>query len=128
MLTKRRSIGDYGEKSAEQYLQKKKYKILRTNAFFLKKEVDIIAENREFLVFAEVKTRTLNADGELPYGRPATAVDRAKRQNLITAARMYLAAHKTEKKLRFDVIEVYLPPEGNRTPPHIIHMEDAFRA
>ncbi len=127
MLTKKRAIGDIGESSAAKYLRKNKYKILETNAFFLKKEVDIIAEDREHILFVEVKTRTVSPDGTLLYGRPATAVDRAKRENLIAAARMYLATHKTEKKLRFDVIEVYLFPDG-KTPPRILHMMDAFRA
>ncbi len=128
MKNEKREIGDLGERAAAKYLRKNRYRILFKNAFFGKKEVDIIAENREFLVFAEVKTRTLSADGTLPYGRPVLAVDREKRTNLIAAARMYLAAHPTKKKLRFDVLEVYLPSEGEKSPPTVIHLPDAFRA
>lgn len=128
MKTQKRQTGDIGERAAAKYLRKNKYKILATNAFFGKKEVDIIAENREYIVFAEVKTRTLSLDGTLPYGRPASAVDHDKQSNLIAAARMYLATHPLKKRLRFDVLEVYLPMNDPHAPPTVIHMPDAFRA
>lgn len=128
MKTEKREIGDRGEAAAAKYLRKIKCKVLAKNAFFGKKEVDIIAEDREHIIFAEVKTRTRSEDGALPYGRPILAVNREKQQNLIAAARMYLAAHPSNKRLRFDVLEVYLSEGDPKAPPTVVHIPDAFRA
>ena len=53
-----KTIGNQGEKLAQEYLLKKGYKILETNKRFSRYcEIDIIAQDKETLVFCEVKTR-----------------------------------------------------------------------
>jgi len=47
-----------GEDQAVKHLTHAGYKILRRNWRSGKLEIDIIAENKDFIVFAEVKTRS----------------------------------------------------------------------
>ena len=129
--TKRR--GDFGETATAKYLAKKGYRILARNLHLSHYEIDIVAENREFLVFIEVKSRTvpyLTESGESPYAiTPAMAVTKEKQRNLVSAARMYLGKYPTDKQPRFDVIEVYLQENGNSFRVlKIHHIENAFGA
>ena len=52
--------GKFGEDKAAEYLRKKGYGIIRRNFSCRFGEIDIIAENAGFLVFAEVKLRKNN--------------------------------------------------------------------
>jgi putative endonuclease len=63
-------------------------------------EIDLIAEERGMLVFAEVRMRT--GPG---FGGAGESVTAAKRQRLIAAARLYLA-RRPEGLCRFDVFLV----------------------
>ena len=58
MLLSKKSIGDFGEKKAAQYLRLRGYRILERNWRSGKYEIDIIAATVKDLVFVEVKTRT----------------------------------------------------------------------
>ena len=123
----RADVGRTGETLACKYLQKKGYKILEKNKRESHKETDIIAQNKEYIVFVEVKTRSVNADLYSNYGTPASAVDKRKQSNLIFAARSYLASHSTDKQPRMDVIEVYLDKESGKLL-EINHIENAYFA
>ena len=90
-------LGRFGEKAAATFLKKKGYRILETNFRAGKNEIDIIASRKKEIVFVEVKTRTLSALGDLPYGAPLEAVEEdirscglfhVKAQNIIDASRM----------------------------------------
>lgn len=127
MKTQKRLLGDYGERAAAKYLKKNKYRIKHRNYEIGRLEIDIIAENKDHLVFAEVKTRTFDENNVARFGSPVMAVDRKKQANLIAAASAYIARFPTEKCIRFDVIEVYTS-DGER--PRILsvhHLPDAFR-
>ena len=63
-------------------------------------EIDLIAEERGMLVFAEVRMRT--GPG---FGGAAESVTAAKRARLLAAARLYLA-RRAETWCRFDVFLV----------------------
>ena len=120
-------IGDLGERVAVKLLKKKKYKILERNLHEGKCELDIIAANREFLVFAEVKTRSVESLGDIQFmHRAADAVDKDKRSRTILAARRYLSKNPTDKQPRFDVIEVYLQKGNEKKLLEINHIENAF--
>ena len=125
--SKTRAIGDYGESEATKFLKKHKYKILHKNYLANGKEIDIIAENKDFLIFCEVKTRITDISTIEKYGRPRDAVNREKQLHIISAARAYLAKNKIEKRVRFDVIEVYLERTDKNPIYEIKHLEDAFR-
>lgn len=119
------SIGRYGETIACKYLQEQKFKILEKNYYSSHNEIDIIAENNQYIIFVEVKTRSCNSADDLFYGTPASAVTYSKQKRTLAAAQSYLLEHSTRKTPRLDVIEVYLRKEDN-TPMKINHIEDAF--
>ena len=127
MKTLRRLLGDRGERSAAKYLRKNKYKILHKNYIIGRLEVDIIAENADYLVFAEVKTRTFHEGREERFGSPKMAVDHKKQANLFAAAAAYIARFPTDKQIRFDVIEVYTSSDDGQRILSVEHIPDAFR-
>ena len=127
MTTK--EIGDFGENLAVRFLKKRHYKVLNRNLHFSHNELDIVALDKKqgFIVFVEVKTRSVERDLYSPFGRPADAVTRSKQKRTVDAARGFLHANPKMNKYqpRFDVIEVYLDKE-NRALLEINHIENAF--
>ena len=114
--------GAWGEAVAAKYLQKKRYKIIATNYRCRFGEIDLIAENRKYLVFVEVKLRKADA-----FAAAREYVDRRKQDRIRMTASMFLAEFPSELQPRFDVIEIYAP-EGTATQyPQINHLEDAFQ-
>ena len=83
--TKNRKVGDFGELAAEKLLKRKKFKIIHRNYVAAGHEIDIIAENKDTLIFVEVKTRNISEDDRFPT-RPAAAVTREKRLAIVKAA------------------------------------------
>lgn len=122
-----RRVGDFGENAATKYLSKNGYKILERNYVARGKEIDIIAQNKEFIVFCEVKSRKTNENFIKKYGRPRDAVNKEKQLHISSAARYYLSKNKITKRIRFDVIEVYLENQKENKIKDIIHTKDAFR-
>ena len=122
-----KEIGDIGEKFARKLLKKKKFKIRGTNLHFGKNELDIVAESKEILVFAEVKTRSVSDVSKISFEiSAAAAVDKDKIARTITAARLYLSENPTQKQIRFDVIEVYLDKNDAGKILNVNHIENAF--
>ncbi len=130
--TQKQLVGRLGEDLAADLLIKDGYTIVARNVHMGRNEIDIIAEDRDFLVFVEVKTRSCLYPESGDYGIPATAVDSAKRTNTVKAARDYLYSHHTEKQPRIDVIEVYLHAGGEASlspkPIKLNHIRNAFDA
>lgn len=114
-------FGQWGEKKAAAFLQQNGYRILARNYRVRTGELDLVAENEAFLVFAEVKTRK-----SARFAAAREAVTYAKQQRLRTAAEAWLAAFPTAKQPRFDVIEVYAPYGVASTRIQINHIENAF--
>ena len=112
----KREIGSGFEQLAAAYLAEKGYQILCMNFRHRRGEIDIIAQDGEYLVFCEVKYRT-NTES----GHPLEAVDRRKQSRIIGAARYYLYKnhYPEDTPCRFDVIGF--------TNGHAEHLEDAFR-
>ena len=126
VLTERRVTGNFGEGEAAKLLKKKGYKILAKNHVEGDGEIDIIAADSEFTVFVEVKTRKYGVDNPVK-PRAAASVTPEKQRRIIKAAKTYLAYNPTDKKVRFDVIEVYYDTEGaKRCVREINHLESAF--
>ena len=123
ILTERRITGNIGEDAACRYLRKNKYKILKRNYVSGGHEIDIIAENREFICFVEVKTRTVGRE-DTRESRPAASVNKEKQQAIITAARGFAASLNGEKPMRFDIAEVFLNPK--KEVERICYIEGAF--
>ena len=99
-------LGTRGEDEAVNFLIKNGYKIKERNWRFAKAEIDIIAENDEWLVMVEVKTRSNDA-----FGSPEEFVSKAKQKHLIRAANRYLELFPTDKDTRFDIISIVIEPK-----------------
>ena len=113
-------LGGVGEKQAVKYLKKQKYKILEKNYTTPIGEIDVIAKDKETLVFIEVKTRT-----NVRYGEPIESVTPFKQGHIIRVAEYYMKVNKIdfdETPCRFDVIEV----KNDNGKNEINHVEDAF--
>lgn len=114
--------GAWGEALAAEYLRHKHYQIVAAGYRCRFGEIDLIAADRKFLIFAEVKLRKSSA-----FAQAREFVDLKKQNRIRTTASMYLSQNPTKLQPRFDVIEIYAP-EGTATlHPQIIHLEDAFQ-
>lgn len=102
-----KEIGQLGEELACQYLLKNNYAIIEKNKRFSKFcEIDIIAKDRETLVFIEVKTRNSEFCGS-----PLEAITKSKYNHIKTGLFTYLQESKVKyKKFRIDAISVVLNP------------------
>lgn len=87
-------------------------------------EIDIIAEDEKYVVFAEIKMRTRGY--EKIYGRPANAIGSTKKACIIHAAERYLRDNPTSKMPRLDVIEIYLEENNGFFHTEIKHYPNAF--
>lgn len=114
--------GAWGEALAAEYLRKKRYKVIAAGYQCRFGEIDLIVQDKKFLVFVEVKLRK-----SAGFAMAREYVDRRKQDRLRVTASMYLSQNPTKLQPRFDVIEIYAP-EGTQTRrPEIYHMEDAFQ-
>ena len=114
-------IGAWGESLAAEYLAKKHYKIVAANFSCRFGEIDLIAENKHFLIFVEVKLRK-----SASFAQAKEFVDFYKQGRIRTTAELYLSEHPTKLQPRFDVIEIYAPEGMQTKKPVIHHLEDAF--
>ena len=123
---KNRTVGFDGEKAAKEFLKENNYKIVEQNFRTRFGEIDIIAKDGNYIVFVEVKTRSVEKDLYSYFGSPASAVDGKKQFRTIQAARQYLLCHPNiQKQPRFDVIEVYLDRYNGNTI-NVNHIINAF--
>lgn len=108
MKLKNKEVGAHGESIAQEYLTKKGYKIIETNKRFSRFcEIDIIAMDKDTLVFVEVKTRSSNFCGS-----GFEAITKSKYENIKTGLFTYLNESKNKyKKFRIDAISITLKPE-----------------
>lgn len=111
--------GDLGEQFVERYLDKNGYRILSRNFKSNYGEIDIIFEDKNEIVFGEIKTRN-----GIKYGYPAESVTNFKRKHIFNTSKYYLYINKLfNSNIRYDVIEVYLQ---NNKPPIINHIKSVF--
>ena len=108
--------GRRGEELAREYLEHRGYRLVAQNYRYRRNEVDLIMQDRETLVFVEVKLRKNAA-----YGHPETFVEEAQAGRITKAAEQYLHETDWEGNIRFDVIAITLQPQLS-----IEQFEDAF--
>lgn len=94
-------IGRIGEEMVAKFLRSRGYIIFARNHHEKYGEIDIVAENRDIMLFVEVKTR--KADSIM---NPADAVDYEKQHKLINTARVFLKKAHYFGAIRFDIAEV----------------------
>ena len=102
-------VGKAGEDFVVQFLKSKGYIILKRNWRDSRYgELDIVAENKQFIIFVEVKTRQKNA-----LVRGIEAVDFAKQQRTKNAANSFMRKLRTNLPPRIDVAEVIVKSEND---------------
>ena len=99
----KRSVGGGFEKDAAAFLQEMGYEILEMNYRCRQGEIDIVAREGRYLVFAEVKYRS-----GLREGSPFEAVGPAKQKKISRTALYYLTHNRLSEgtPVRFDVIGI----------------------
>lgn len=119
MTEARLTLGAWGEERAAEYLRKQGMKIVVRNFRTPVGEIDIIASDKKFLVFVEVKTRR-----SIAFGTPQEAVGQRKQRQIIRTAQWYLQNNKNGKlQPRFDVVAILCQSDGTAL---ITHLPDAF--
>lgn len=114
--------GAWGEALAAEYLRKKHYKLVAQGYRCRFGEIDLVVQDRKYLVFVEVKLRKSS-----DFAAAREYVDRHKQDRIRVTASMFLSQNPTKLQPRFDVIEIYAPEGENTGNPVIAHMEDAFQ-
>jgi putative endonuclease len=117
MSSEHLELGKRGEDIACRYLKDKGYKIRERNWKLGRNEIDLIAQDGEFIVIVEVKTRTSNIVAE-----PETSVTREKQRILVRAANAYIRYFRLSREVRFDIVAILLDGEKEI----VKHIPDAF--
>lgn len=119
-----RGFGSIGEDIAADYLVKNGFTLLDRNYRSGRYgEIDIIAIEREYICFIEVKTRTCSL-----FGTPIEAVGYEKRQKIKALAWMYIKQKNLGvRNMRFDIVEVTGSRKNEEFTLHNINLvRDAF--
>ena len=118
MKNRRQKFGEQGEALAVKRLKKAGYKIIETNYRTRLGEIDVIAKDKDTLVFVEVKTRT-----SFHYGSPKLAITPKKQKKISMAALYYLkTTGQSSARARFDVVTII----SNRDAPQVEIIKNAF--
>ena len=122
MKRNNRAVGTEYEKLAGDYLIKQGYAVLDYNYRCFFGEIDIIALDKNTLVFCEVKYR-----GSTSKGDPLESINYHKQQRLIKCAMNYMV-HKYKKEMtcRFDVIGFSYTNKDKSDMDNINHLKNAF--
>lgn len=117
------SKGAVGEILAARFLRDKGYMLLASNYRCRFGEIDIIAADRAYIAFVEVKARS---EGAL--FAPREAVTPAKQRRLLKTASLYLMQHPSSLQPRFDVIEIVTAAGSPMRVVQLDHLMDAFES
>ncbi|MBU4128513.1 YraN family protein, partial [bacterium] len=102
MTKERQILGESGEEAAFEFLRKKRYRILERNYKTPLGEIDIIAQDKDCLVFIEVKSLSNTS-----YILPQEMVNKRKQEQIIRVALSYLKAKGLRNAdCRFDCVAV----------------------
>ncbi len=94
--------GTAGESYAAEYYKSRGFEIIGRNYHSRYGEIDVIAEDAFYVVFCEVKTRSIRATE-----RPSGSVTKAKIRKLTLTAMKFLEHFPRDKQPRFDVFEIW---------------------
>jgi len=117
----RKLLGRWGESVVAEALRKKGCTIQAAGWHCRMGEIDLVAADKTYLRFVEVKLRK-----DARFIQAREAVDARKQEKLRIAAELYLAENPTTLQPRFDVAEVYAQDGTMTKEPEIIYIENAF--
>lgn len=113
---KRRDTGILGEKIACEYLGNKGYDIIETNYRCTEGEIDIVAKQKDILVFVEVRTKKSRQ-----FGSPEESITRIKKERLRALAERYGQEHDNiPDSWRIDVMAIQLDSSNRVNRIHLI--------
>lgn len=118
---KKQQVGRWGKEVAARYLEEHGYRVLRRNLRTPYREIDLVVQMGQTIVFVEVKART----GER-FGLPESSVTPAKRLHLLRAIQAYWQAKEEEGDWRVDVVAVIGRP--GEKDVEVEHFENAITA
>ena len=105
---KRRDTGILGERLAKDFVKKRGYRILETNYRCPEGEIDIVAKDKDCLVFIEVRTKTSRE-----FGSPQESITPVKKERMRATAAHYRQSHSNLPPLwRIDMVAVELDQKG----------------
>lgn len=110
--------GRAGEDYTADLLATEGFRIVSRNFHSRFGEIDIIAENGQYIIFVEVKTRR---EGSI--SSPLEAVTSAKRRKIVRTAQAYLLKNPSGLQPRFDVCAVIRKRDGRMEADYL---PDAF--
>lgn len=116
-MARHNELGKKGEQAAATFMKSKGYKVLKRNWRKHRYEIDIVAEDEQYIVFVEVKTRTSRQ-----WGNPEDFIGNAKIRRIVEGADLYLQLNDIDKPARFDIISAV----WDGTNFEIEHIDDAF--
>ena len=97
----RRNTGTAYEKIAADYLRKQGIKIKELNYRISQGEIDLIGEDKDTIIFIEVKYRKTAS-----YGYPWEAVSINKQKKICKVARQYCYGKRIKKQVRYDIVSI----------------------
>lgn len=116
-----RLLGDEGERIAARHLKRSGCRILARQTRSKLGEIDLIALDRDTIVFVEVKARRDQREGS-----PAEAVDSRKQKKLTQLALAWLKRRGLlGRRCRFDVVAIRWDADGKSI---VEHFQSAFDA
>ncbi len=110
-MTDKQLAGRIGEDAVARRYESEGYTVLARNVHMSRNELDLVLRNETHIVFVEVKTRHISPGMRSRYGRPADAVNAAKRARTVEAALAYLRKNREvlpSLQPRIDIAEVYM--------------------
>lgn len=114
----KQKLGVKGEEIATDFLEKKGYKILKKNYRYKHKEIDIVAKDKNTVVFVEVKTIKSKK-----FGKPFEKIDFKKRKRIAEVAEAFLSENDLSGfDFRFDVVGIDLENDEKM----VTHIPNAF--
>lgn len=120
MSIARKALGRWGEELTVAYLQERGYQILAQNWHSPAGEIDIIARDKETLVFVEVRTRRSTT-----FGLPSESVNRRKQQKIRQVALGYMQQLDVRAPaFRFDVAAILV--QNGMARPELTYIMHAF--
>lgn len=128
--TDRQRLGRLGEDAVVRRYADMGFAVEARNLHLSHNEIDLILKSDTHLVFVEVKTRHAVPGARSRFGRPADAVNKAKRTRTVEAAKAYLREHPTPLQPRIDVAEVYVSrrADGTDEVTEVLIFRNAFGA
>ena len=117
------SKGAAGEVLAARFLRERGYDILTANYRTRLGELDIIAADKQYIAFVEVKTRN-----DAAIYAPREAVTKEKQRRILRTAARFPQQHPTPLQPRFDVVEVLTAADDPMKVLEIDHIQGAYEA